>query len=148
MDRLRPEPATGKDGKALLICSVGDDGWPHPAMLSLQELIAVDARRLRFATYAASQTSRNLSANGIVTVMIVDEDVAYYLKGTSQRLADASDLELALFDVRLTEVRVDRADATEGTVRILHGIRFEADDVYWKRSTATLRALQRARADG
>ncbi len=139
LSRLRSETA---DGKALLVCSVGDDGWPHPAMLSHQELIAVDARRLRLATYAGSQTTRNLTANGVVTVMIVDEGVAYYVKGTPQRLADASDLGLALFDVRLTEVRVDGAGATEGTVRILNGIRFEADDVYWNRASEIRRALR------
>ena len=141
LHRLQSETADHKDGKALLICSAGVDGWPHPAMLSHQELIAVDSGLLRLATYATSQTTRNLTANGIVTVMIVDEGAAYYVKGTSQRL-DAPELGLAMFEVRVTEVRVDGADATEGAVRILNGIRFEADDVYCEKATATLRALQ------
>jgi len=143
LGRLRATPADGRDGQALLICSVGDEGWPHPAMLGQHEVIAVDAGRLRLATYATSQTTRNLAANGIVTMMIVDEGAAYYVKGMSQRVDDASDLGLAVFDVRVHEVRVDGAAAAEGAVRIISGIRFEADDVYWKYATATLQALQR-----
>lgn len=103
-------------------------------MLGHHEVVAVDAARLRLATYATSQTTRNLTANGIITMMIVDEGAAYYVKGTSQRVDDAPDLGLAVFDVRVNEVRVDGAAATEGAVRIIHGIRFEADNVYWRRA--------------
>jgi hypothetical protein len=125
----------------VLICSAGDDGWPHPAMLSLYDLVALDASRLRLATYASSRTTHNLSTNGTITLMIVDEGAAYYVKGAASRASDAAVPGRVVFDVHVAQVRADRAEAAEGAVRIATGIRYAADDVYWEQAAATLRAL-------
>src|SRR5262249_61427655 len=67
-------------GKAILISTVDAQGWAHPALLSYGEVVAVDARRLRLALYGSSGTSGNLRRCGRVTLCLVEEGMAYYLK--------------------------------------------------------------------
>lgn len=73
--------------KAIMVCTVDSNGWPHPAMLSYFEVIAKDAKALRLATYKDSSTAGNVRRNGKLTVMIIDERTAYYIKGTARELA-------------------------------------------------------------
>jgi general stress protein 26 len=73
--------------KVILISTMDENGWPHPAMLSYFEVVAKDRRNLRFATYHNSGTAKNMRRNGKATMSIIDERVAYYLKGDVEELA-------------------------------------------------------------
>ncbi len=63
--------------RAVVICSVDEHGWPHPAMLSSLEIVAVDGRNMRLAIHSRSRTARNLLANGRLTVIVADEEAVY-----------------------------------------------------------------------
>lgn len=73
--------------KAILICTVDGNGWPHPAMLSYWEVIAKDRENIRLATYKNSSTTSNMRRTGKLTILIVDERMAYYIKGSAEELA-------------------------------------------------------------
>jgi hypothetical protein len=72
--------------KVILISTVDANGWPHPAMLSYFEVIAIDRHNIRLATYKNSNTASNLRRNGQLTLSIIDERVAYYIKGSAEEL--------------------------------------------------------------
>ena len=107
----------------VMVCTVDAAGRPHPAMLSPLEIVALDPGRLRLVTYPASRTAAHLAADGRVTLMFVDSDLACYVKGTARPAAPPGP-DGARFEVRLDEVTVDRPDVRrEGPSRITSGIR-------------------------
>ena len=98
--------------KVIQIFTVDAGGWPHPALLSYFEVIAPDAGRVRLAAYAKSTTSANLRRTGQVTLAVIDERVAYYVKGRAVELAPAMRTAgwNAAFECRVVDVTADEVD--------------------------------------
>ena len=121
--RLSADAAFANAQRAIVLCSVDEHGWPHPAMVSSLELIALDARNIRLALHGASRSTRNLRANGRLTIVLADERGVFYLKGDVLMLAPfmAADQELATFNMRVDSVLQDDATAYEGA-RVTTGI--------------------------
>lgn len=98
--------------KVVLIHTVDEKGWAHPAILSYFEVAAKDRRNIRVATYNTSRTTENIRRTGKVTLSIFDERVAYYIKGTASELA--REMRAAPHNSKLNvvveEVLVDQAD--------------------------------------
>ena len=94
------------------IITEGEDGWPHPAMLSHFEIVARDAQNLRLATYTDSRTTNNMRRTGKLTIMVVDASMAYYVKGTVEELLPnmKSAPHNALLNFRVEHVLADHAD--------------------------------------
>lgn len=98
--------------KAILICTVDANGRPHPAILSYQEVVAKDGQNVRLAIYRDSTTSNNLRRNGKLTVLIIDERLAYYIKGTAEELAWEMTCAPynSKFNLRVEQVLADEAN--------------------------------------
>lgn len=98
--------------KVILICTVDANGWPHPAMLSYFEVIAKDRRNIRLATYKNSTTTENMRRNGKLTVLVIDERVAYYIKGLVEELEGAMNCSPhnSKLNLRVQQVLADDAD--------------------------------------
>lgn len=98
--------------KVILIATVDDNGWPHPALLSYFEVIAKDRRNVRVASYGKSKTAGNMRQNGKLTLVIVDTRAAYYVKGAVEELAGAmrSAPYNAKLNVCVSEVLADEAN--------------------------------------
>lgn len=98
--------------KVILIHTVDEKGWAHPAVLSYFEVAAKDRSNIRLATYKTSRTTENIRRTGKVTLSIFDERVAYYIKGTAAELS--REMRTALHNSKLNlvveEVLVDQAD--------------------------------------
>lgn len=73
--------------KVIVLSTIDESGWPHQAMLSYFEVVAKDRHNLRLATYKNSSTTNNMRRNGKATVSIIDERVAYYVKGSVDEVA-------------------------------------------------------------
>jgi hypothetical protein len=86
MSRLGGADVEVYEGKIIPIFTLDERGWPHPALLSYYEVRARDASTLDLALWKESSTANNLRRTGVLTVMITDEGVNYYLKGTVQLL--------------------------------------------------------------
>jgi hypothetical protein len=129
---------------AIVICTVDEHGWPHPAMLSTSEVRALDPRNVRLATHVASRTTRNLKANGRLTMILVDVGTAYYVKGDARLIAASMKTApmLAMFNLRVDSVLADDPQAYEDA-RITSGIVFERGPVDEAAITAILDELSR-----
>ena len=98
--------------KVILITTLDSNGWPHPAMLSYFEVIAKDRHNIRLATYKDSTTTSNMRRNGKLTISIIDQRVAYYIKGRVEKLNDQlrCSPHNSKLNLRVEEVLTDQAD--------------------------------------
>ena len=87
--RLDGHHADAYDTVAIVICSIDEDGWPHPAMLSYYEVAATDATTLQIAVYNDSRTCANMRGRGMATLIVVDEGLACYIRGRVTQAAAA-----------------------------------------------------------
>jgi hypothetical protein len=111
--------------KVIEIVTVDAAGWPHPALRSYFEVVAKDAGRVRLATYGSSTTSANLRRAGKLTLVVIDERIAYYVKGRAVELAPAMRATRwnAAFECRVDQVLIDEADeAREPGAYIVSGV--------------------------
>jgi len=142
MQRLDGESLEHKVGDTFLLISVGETGWPHVAMLSVGEVLAISERRLRLALWPGSHTTLNLRRTGLATLMAVVPPTTYYLRLRSEPLPDirVGTSQRAVFEAVPTEVLDDSVAYAEVT----SGIRFTLADrdrsvADWQ---ATVRALR------
>jgi len=89
MDRLRGDGVETLAHQAIVLCTIGEQGWPHPAMLSYYEVAAADARTLRLAVYKDSRTCANLRDRGKATLILTDERLACYIRASVRDVAPA-----------------------------------------------------------
>ncbi|HKC65339.1 MAG TPA: pyridoxamine 5'-phosphate oxidase family protein [Pyrinomonadaceae bacterium] len=111
-ERLQGDNLEAYADKVILISTVDGKGWPHPAMLSYFEVVALDRRNLRLATYKASGTTDNMRSNGLATISIIDERMAYYIKGSVTELKRemASTPHNAKLNMHIEQVLKDEAN--------------------------------------
>ncbi len=97
---------------AIVICTVDSNGWPHPAMLSYFEVIAKNDRNIRLAVYSNTTTMKNMRRNGKLSILIVDERIAYYIKGSAEELGREMicSSQNAKINCRVDEVLADEAN--------------------------------------
>jgi hypothetical protein len=111
-------PSQAPSGTAIPICTADADGWPHPALLSANEVSASDRSTLSVVTFGGSTTTRNLRANGKITLIFIDETMIYYVKG----IATPGETSSA---VAITHVLADAPGPSEQGAKILSGINFQ-----------------------
>lgn len=114
--------------KAILVCTVDQAGWPHPAILSYFEVIAKDRCNIRLATYKDSSTTNNMRRNGKLTMLVIDERIACYIKGTVEELSRemSSAPHNSKLNLRVDEVLADGANEEfEPGVYITSGVSYK-----------------------
>ena len=134
--------------KVLLLITQDKGGWPYAAMLSYLEVIAADRSNLRIAPWSNSTTTANLLRNPKATLIVVDEEMAYYIQTTAEQMG--RELEgfpgMAKINLRIESILEDKALDYEGAARVTTGIRFEnpqMDAAYLGRGRQVLDALRR-----
>lgn len=78
---LNGEELQSKKGKCIPVTTVDAAGWPHPAIFSFRELIAISESRLLLGAWNSSTTSRNLRERGKITILFIGPGMVYYVKG-------------------------------------------------------------------
>jgi len=86
LQRLSGSDIESHEGKIIPIFTIDDSGWAHPALLSYYEIVAKNASILDMALWKDSSTAKNLRRAGRVTLMIADQGVNFYLKGSVVQL--------------------------------------------------------------
>ena len=124
--RLDRERAVEYADRAIVICTIDEHGWPHPAMVSSLELVARDARTIRLALHTGSRSVGHLRANGRLTIVFADETSVHYIKGDAQPMTRPIEANRALtaFDVHVQHVLEDNPADYE-RARIISGIRVD-----------------------
>lgn len=107
---LSGERLDGQTNVVFMLLTVRDDGWPHPAMLSVGELAAPAPHRIRLALWPGSRTTANLTREGRATLAFVHEGAGWSVRGSAARGEDlvlSSGQRLAAFEMSVEEVLVD-----------------------------------------
>ena len=106
---LKGENVASKLGKAIVIVTVDDKGWPHPAMLSYYEVVAKERSRIDLAIGKTSTTTKNLRRNGKVTLLITNSGINYYLKGNAREVKESMEgvSFMSLFRVEIEQLLED-----------------------------------------
>ena len=86
LNRLNGTEIDSHEGKIIPIFTIDEAGWAHPALLSYYEVAAKNSSTLDMALWKDSSTAKNLRRAGRVTLMISDQGVNYYLKGSVAQL--------------------------------------------------------------
>ena len=126
-DALWYEDVTVERGRAILIVTADENGWPHPALLSFREVGARDPNTIRLVTYNGSTTTRNMRENGRTTIVFVDERFTYYVKGTAKEIPahlTGTGEHFATMDVQITQILKDFTGSDEEGAYITSGITF------------------------
>ena len=128
--------------QALRLATVDAAGWPHAALLSAGEMLAVGPQRLRFALFGQSTTAGNLARDGRGALTLALERGLCELRLQVRRLQpDAG--PLALYEGTVVEVRLHAAPYAD----VSHGIVFELHQPEsvlprWQRQLAALRCAR------
>jgi hypothetical protein len=129
LERLGGERADALANQAIVLCTIGEHGWPHPAMLSYYEVAAADARTLRLAVYKDSRTCANLRDRRKATLILTGERLACYISASVRGVetAMASAPYNAQVTLQVEQVRSDEPppDLEPGAF-VLSGITYAA----------------------
>lgn len=101
------------EGLTFLLLTTDEGAWPHMAMLSVGELVAIDARTLRAGLWLHSSTSKNLTRAGRATLTVIANGNGYYVRVTAERGPDldlGAEGRLAYFRMQVQDVEEDSAD--------------------------------------
>jgi hypothetical protein len=108
---------------AVVLTTVDPFGWPHPALVSYAEILALDTTRLRLALHAGSRSSRHLRESARATLVFADAQVCLYVKAEAVPLPGVANAgELARFELIVRDVLEDRAEGEEAGARLVSGL--------------------------
>ena len=138
--RLGGADVAARADEAIVICTVDAEGWPHPAVLSYFEVVAVDPQTLRLAVYTNSRTCANLRERRHATVIIVSAGLVCYVRGIATELT--ATMREAPFNARM-ELRIDQVLFDEAPQDLEPGVGVTSGITY---SPRTPEALARAQA--
>jgi len=145
---LTPGDFASKHKRVLQVVTVNAEGWPSTAMLSYSDVVAKDKKTLALATWGDGECAADLRYNGRLAVLVIDYDMAYYVRGIAEEVIGAgSDLmdvnqqggesPLAFFKVRVEQVFEDRVP----TAKVLSGVTFAASAIEEQTHGEVLRRL-------
>jgi hypothetical protein len=127
--------------QALRLSTVDAAGWPHAALLSAGDMVALPSERIRFALFPQSATTANLARDGRLTLTLSLDGGMCEVRLRARRLAHSSpEVPLAFFEAEVEAVRNHVAPYAAVT----HGITFALHEPQavlprWKRQIAALR---------
>jgi len=142
--RLLEDEPDRQVGLTILVLTIGAEGWPHVAMISVGELVVIAPDRLALALWPASTCAANLSHAKRATLALVAEGHAFSLlcEGRTERpLQTGAGRPLRGFDLRVTEALDDAAPYAD----LLSGVTYRLHDpagalARWSATRAALRA--------
>jgi hypothetical protein len=128
--------------QALRLSTIDAAGWPHAALLSAGDMVALPSGRIRFVLFPQSTTTANLARDGRISLTLALDGGMCELRMHARRLAHSStDVPLAFFEaeVEITRTHVaPYADVTSGITFALHDP--QAVLPRWQRQIAAMRA--------
>jgi hypothetical protein len=69
-----------REGSTFLLLTTTQEGWPHVAMLSVGEVLAVGPSELRIAVWSTSSSTANLTHRPRATLVVTHAGTGYYLR--------------------------------------------------------------------
>lgn len=81
-----------KQHEAMQLLTVSEDQWPHQAMISMGEVIAINPHQLRLALWQGTQTSMNMSKTGKATLIAVQGQRLLHIRIEVEQLPEMKGL--------------------------------------------------------
>ena len=141
LDFLNGDDLDRKLSEAVRISTVSEDGWPHAAMLSAGEMLALDASEIAMLLYEGSNTSRNLARDGRLTLTLpLDHGLCEMrLRATAKK----QEGRRCCFTALVEDVRQHRSHYAD----VVSGVTFRLHDrtavlARWLRQIEMLRGLK------
>ncbi|RIP37069.1 pyridoxamine 5'-phosphate oxidase family protein [Staphylococcus gallinarum] len=108
-----------------ILQTVTVEGYPHTAMLSVGEIVAIDMTHIRLALWPNTKTVQGLRLNGKANIVFVYDYQVYYVElDTREYISKQKDTyNRAKFVANVQQVKVDNAkyaDVTSGISIQLH----------------------------
>jgi len=133
-----------REGLTFLLLTTDELGWPHMAMLSVGELVAMDEHTLRAGLWLHSTSSKNLTRAGRAVLTLIADGNGYYVRLTAKRGPDldlGADGRLAYFVMHVEDVQEDSADYATLTSGVTFRLK-QPDQVVprWQQTVDALRA--------
>jgi hypothetical protein len=140
---LSGEQLERRAGEAIRLSTVGEDGWPHAAQLSVGEILAISPIELLVAIWHGSHTAENLRRDGRVTLSLASEGALLEIRAKATLRAEhMTSSKLAVYSVaveRVNEHRSNYADVASGVTFRLHDP--ERTMKRWREQIAALKQL-------
>ncbi|MGX9291997.1 pyridoxamine 5'-phosphate oxidase family protein [Bacillus sp. A015] len=77
-----------KQHEAMMLMTVSEDGWPHNAMISVGEILAVNHQELRIGLWPNTSTASNMIRTNKATLVLVYQGKAHYIRLFLRRLQE------------------------------------------------------------
>ncbi|MGQ8871665.1 pyridoxamine 5'-phosphate oxidase family protein [Paenibacillus sp. TSA_86.1] len=115
-----------KQHEALQLLTVTDAQWPHLAMISMGEVIAVSPSCLRLALWQGTQTSMNMMETGKATLIAVQGQRLLHVRLEVRLLPELAEAvhPRDRYECAILQLRIDQAPYAE----ITSGITFQLKD--------------------
>ena len=124
--------------EAVPIVSVDPEGFPHVALLSYYELFIQDGV-LGFFVHNGSRSGRFLRSGRPCTLLFVNRDFVYYVKGRARWREDRE--SCSIFGLLVEAVLEDSPLPEEGDVFLKSGIQFGAGETSLERRARLRRRM-------
>ena len=110
LNRLSGKDVNSKEGKAIIVVTVDEKGWCHPAVLSYYEIVAKNEKVIDIAVGKTSTTGKNLRRDGKITLLVTDAGVNFYVKGTGRERRESLEKVsfMSLFRVEVAQLLEDQ----------------------------------------
>jgi len=86
LELLNGEHLEQKQHEVMLLMTVTEDGWPHNAMVSVGEVVALDKKTLRIALWPGTNTTQNCIRNGKAVLVAVYKGKVNYVRLSLKRI--------------------------------------------------------------
>lgn len=130
-----------KQHEVIMLLTVSEDGWPHVAMLSVGEIVAINESEVRLAIWPNTNTTNNMIRSGKATLVVVYDGKVHYIRTSIERLPELieSKHHRARFTGKIISIREDMAKYAE----IISGIQInliepESAIERWEETTVEL----------
>ncbi|TKH09280.1 pyridoxamine 5'-phosphate oxidase family protein [Peribacillus simplex] len=116
-DFLNGKDLVDKQHEAMMLLTVSEEGWPHTAMVSVGEIVAISRKELRIGLWPDTSTTANVIRTHKGTLVLFWKGKAQYIRLSLERLKELPNAQYKRerFHAKIIEAREDMAKYAEIT---------------------------------
>lgn len=114
---LNGKELADKQHEAMMLLTVSEEGWPHTAMISVGEIVAISRGELRIGLWPDTSTTTNVIRTHKATLVLFWKGKAHYIRLSIERLKELPNAryQRERFYAKIVEAREDIAKYAEIT---------------------------------
>jgi hypothetical protein len=114
-DFLNGKELADRQHEAMMLLTVSEEGWPHTAMISVGEIVAVSRKELRIGLWPDTSTTANVIRTHKATLVLFWKGKAHYIRLSLERLKELPNIQYkrVRFHAQIVEAREDMAKYAE-----------------------------------